>query len=124
MRDPEAGAVTEARRTPSSYRPICLLDTLGKLLKRVILNRVAKCTESENGLSERQFGFRKGKSTVDAIRTVLERAEKASKQKRRGNRYCAIVTIELNNAYICVGFCTATSRIGCWRIQPTPAERS
>lgn len=84
---------------PSSFRPICLLDTLGKLLERIILNRLTKCTESERGLSSMQFGFRKGVSTVDAIRAVLEDAEKASKQKRRGYRYCAVVTIDVKNAF-------------------------
>jgi len=84
---------------PVSYRPICLLDTLGKLLEKIILNRLTKCTESELGLSEMQFGFRKGKSTVDAIRTVMESVEKASKQKRRGNRFCAVITIDVKNAF-------------------------
>ena len=84
---------------PSSYRPICLLDTVGKLLEKVILNRLTECTESEYGLSERQFGFRKGRSTVDAIRSVVERAEKASKQKRRGDRFCAVITIDVKNAF-------------------------
>lgn len=84
---------------PASYRPICLLDTLGKLLERIILNRLSIYIEGEYGLSRRQFGFRKGRSTLDAIRTVAETAEKASKQKRRGNRYCAVVTIDVKNAF-------------------------
>lgn len=84
---------------PASFRPICLLDTLGKLLEKVILNRVVPFTEGERGLSQLQFGFRKEKSTVDAIRTVLEKAEKASKQKRRGNRHCAVITIDVKNAF-------------------------
>ena len=84
---------------PSSYRPICLLDTLGKLLERIILNRLTQCTENESGLSERQFGFRKGLSTVDAIRDVVQSAKKASIQRRRGNRFCAIITIDVKNAF-------------------------
>jgi len=82
-----------------AYRPICLLDTIGKLLERVILNRLTKYTESENGLSNMQFGFRKGRSTVDAIRTVVEAAEIAQRQQRRGNRYCAVVTLDVKNAF-------------------------
>lgn len=84
---------------PSSYRPICLLDTLGKLLERIILNRLTKYTESEHGLAARQFGFRKGRSTVDAIRKVVEKADKARRKKRRGNRCCAVVTIDVKNAF-------------------------
>lgn len=84
---------------PSAYRPICLLDTVGKLLEKIIVNRLEKYTESENGLSNMQFGFRKGKSTVDAIRAVIETAEAAKSQQRRGNRYCAIVTLDVKNAF-------------------------
>ena len=84
---------------PSSYRPICLLDTLGKLLERIILNRVTRFTESESGLSTMQFGFRSGKSTMDAIKTVLEVADKARTTKRRGNRFCAVVTLDVRNAF-------------------------
>ena len=50
-----------------SYRPICLLDTIGKLLEEMILQRLQGHMVGENGLSENQFGFRKGRSTFDAI---------------------------------------------------------
>ena len=83
----------------SSYRPICLLDTLGKLLETIILNRLTEYTEGCKGLSESQFGFRKGKSTVDAIKQVVERAEKARTKKRQGNRFCGITTLDIKNAF-------------------------
>lgn len=70
---------------PVFYRPIFLLDRLGKLLEKITLNRLVKRTVSENG-PVRQLGFWKGKSAVDAIQTVIENAEKVSKQKRSGNR--------------------------------------
>ena len=38
----------------SSYRPICLLDTMGKLLEEMILQRLQGHIVRENGLSERQ----------------------------------------------------------------------
>ena len=42
----------------SSYRP--LLDTMGKLLEGLILQRLETHMEGENGMSNRQYGFRKG----------------------------------------------------------------
>lgn len=84
---------------PSSYRPICLLDTLGKLLERLLLNRLARYTEGPQGLSDNQFGFRKGRSTIDAINLVIECADKAHKRRRNGERFCAIVTIDVKNAF-------------------------
>lgn len=84
---------------PSAYRPICLIDTVGKLLEKVILNRLTRYTEAEGGLSDSQFGFRKGRSTVDAIRAVIDSAKVAVEKKRRGIRYCAVVTLDVKNAF-------------------------
>ena len=56
----------------SSYRPICLLDTMGKLLEEIILQRLQDHMVGKHGLSENQFGFRKGRSTVDAIQVVVD----------------------------------------------------
>ena len=59
------------------YRPICLLDTVGKVMERIICNRLKVYSEGAGGLSDRQFGFRKLRSTVDAIDTVMDIARKA-----------------------------------------------
>lgn len=86
---------------PSAYRPICLLDTSGKLLERIILSRLLVYTEKpdDSGLSDNQFGFRKGRSTVDAIKAVTKAAEIAFQNNRRGIRYCAVVTLDVKNAF-------------------------
>ncbi|XP_070067110.1 uncharacterized protein [Drosophila virilis] len=62
---------------PSSYRPLCMLDTMGKIFERIICNRLECKLAEVRGLSERQFGFRKHRSTTDAIRAVAELAEDA-----------------------------------------------
>jgi len=49
----------------SSYRPICLLDTIGTVFERVIATRLNAAMEEAGGLSSNQYGFRKGKSTLD-----------------------------------------------------------
>ena len=45
---------------PSSYRPLCMLDTLGKMLERFILNRI-DLTAVGHLLVDNQYGFRKGR---------------------------------------------------------------
>ncbi|XP_055584801.1 uncharacterized protein LOC129737665 [Uranotaenia lowii] len=84
---------------PSAYRPICLLDTAGKVLEKVLQSRIQLYTEGANGLSDKQFGFRKGRCTVDAVRLVIERADEARLKKRRGDRFCAVVTLDVKNAF-------------------------
>ncbi|KMQ88875.1 reverse transcriptase, partial [Lasius niger] len=53
-------------------RPICLLDEVGKTLERVIACRMEEHMERNPcfGLSVNQFGFRKQRSTCDALNKV------------------------------------------------------
>lgn len=55
------------RLDPQSYRPICLLPVLGKLLEKLVLNRLNRTVLTESKLSDRQYGFRKGRSTEEAL---------------------------------------------------------
>ncbi|CAB0041848.1 unnamed protein product [Trichogramma brassicae] len=87
---------------PSSYRPLCMLDTAGKILERIICDRLQAFTERPGGLSERQYSFRKGRSTIDAIQDVISTAREAIAGKRwyRGTKeYCAVVTLDVRNAF-------------------------
>ncbi|CAB0037031.1 unnamed protein product [Trichogramma brassicae] len=87
---------------PSSYRPLCMLDTAGKILERIICDRLEATTESPGGLSDHQYGFRKGRSTINAIENVIATAREAIAGKRwsRGTKkYCAVVTLDVKNAF-------------------------
>ena len=52
---------------PSSFRPIVLSSVLVKIAERLVKNRLEWFIESNNLLSSSQFGFRKGKSTMDNL---------------------------------------------------------
>ena len=82
----------------SSYRPICLFDTMGKLLEGSILQRLQALLVGENGLSENHFGFRKGRSTVDAIQAVVNIATNARKGTGKRKGFCALISIDIRNA--------------------------
>ncbi|CAB0042929.1 unnamed protein product [Trichogramma brassicae] len=87
---------------PSSYRPLCMLDTAGKILERIICDRLEATTESPGGLTDHQYGFRKGRSTINAIENVIATAREAIAGKRwnRGTKkYCAVVTLDVKNAF-------------------------
>lgn len=55
---------------PKSYRPISLLSELGKILERLILNQIHTELPEANIFSDSQYGFRKGRSTVDALTVI------------------------------------------------------
>lgn len=57
---------------PSSYRPLCLLDIAGKLLAKIIDNRLRRFMENNSTLSDQQYGFRRGRSTTDAMMHLKE----------------------------------------------------
>ena len=50
----------------SSYRPICLLSTVGKIFERLLRDRIMECVE----ISPQQYGFTKERCTSDAIERV------------------------------------------------------
>lgn len=54
----------------SNYRPISLLSNISKITEKIVKKQLVSYLESNNILSERQFGFRKGMSTHDAIDLV------------------------------------------------------
>ncbi|XP_025163931.1 uncharacterized protein LOC112590730 [Harpegnathos saltator] len=54
--------------SPSAYRPICLLDEAGKLFESIIAVRLKRHMSREGpDLGDGQYGFREGRSTIDAV---------------------------------------------------------
>ncbi|KAK8033928.1 RNA-directed DNA polymerase from mobile element jockey [Apiospora marii] len=67
----------KAADLPTSYRPISLLSAIGKLLKRLIVNRIKNSLEKglakgHNILPAMQFGGLPGKSTTMALATMID----------------------------------------------------
>lgn len=78
-------------------RPICLLNEMGKVLERVIANRIDEWMQNneESGLAHNQFGFRKKKSTCNAILYVQDFVNNAINDKE-----IAIgVSLDISNAF-------------------------
>ena len=85
---------------PSAYRPLCLLNTLSKLYEGLIRLRLEAEIERVGGLSCRQYGFRKGMSTLQAIEAVIKIKEEAEE------KWVVLTTLDVKNA-----FNTATWRV-------------
>ena len=58
-----------------NHRGISLLSTAGKILARIMLNRLIPLVAEKN-LPESQCGFRRNRSTTDMIFTVRQIQEK------------------------------------------------
>ena len=77
-----------------SYRPICLLCMIGKLLERLMITRMGPILYDRALSSNRQYGFRPGRSRVDAITKFREKVEQMSDKK-----YVVAITLDISGAF-------------------------
>ena len=89
-----------------NHRGISLLSIAGKILARVLLNRLNEHLEQSGLLPESQCGSRKNRGTIDMIFTVRQLQEKC--QEQNGDLYMTFV--DLTKAFVTV------SREGLWKI--------
>ncbi|KAL4103980.1 hypothetical protein QTP88_019293 [Uroleucon formosanum] len=85
---------------PSSYRPLCMVNTIGKLFERIVKRRLeTHLTRNPEEISDNQFGFRKGRSTIDAIEKVLDIVNRNEAKPWKRRELCALVSIDVANAF-------------------------
>ncbi|GFS13568.1 RNA-directed DNA polymerase from mobile element jockey-like protein [Elysia marginata] len=89
----------------SNYRGITLLSIAGKVLARILLNRLVSTIAEEN-LPESQCGFRSNRGTTDMVFVLRQLEEKCREQ----NKGLYITFVDLTKAFDTV------SRTGLWRI--------
>jgi len=54
----------------SKFRPISLLDLGGKVLEKILVNRIYHHVYSQGHMNENQFGFIPQESTIDAAMAI------------------------------------------------------
>ena len=66
----------KSKTDPGNYRPVSLLNNLGKIMEKVITTRIYTWAESNNIINKSQSGFRKNNNTTNQIfklsQTVLQ----------------------------------------------------
>lgn len=81
--------------SPRGFRPISLLPCISKLLEKVVTERLTYHLESNNLLSEDQFGFRRAKSTEAALWNFVNAASTSIRQRAK----TLMVTLDIQSAY-------------------------
>jgi len=71
-----------ALRLHWSYRVICLLDVISKLVERTAGHLIADHLERKKGLHEGQYGCRKRRSCIDAVAVLMNRTQQAWHRKK------------------------------------------
>ena len=64
----------------SKFRPISLINVGGKVLEKIIMNRIMHYVYSNNLLNQNQFGFTPKKSATDAALAVKEYLEEGMRE--------------------------------------------
>jgi hypothetical protein len=78
-----------------SYRPISLLPVIGKVLEKLLINRINWHIRKNNTQSSKKFGFTPNKSTEDTISFVIEYA----KNHLRLKKYFLIIMLDIKGAF-------------------------
>ena len=79
----------------NNYRPISLLSTFSKILEKIVAQRLSKFLEENNILSNNQFGFRPGHSTVHAMTHLLNFVSEALNAKK----HAVLIFCDLRKAF-------------------------
>uniref|UniRef100_A0A1B6DN08 Reverse transcriptase domain-containing protein n=1 Tax=Clastoptera arizonana TaxID=38151 RepID=A0A1B6DN08_9HEMI len=77
-----------------------MLDTMGKILEHIIHQRIESVVNPL--LANNQYGFRKGRSTLDAINLVVSTAKNAiagTRWRRGTKKYCLVAALDIKNSF-------------------------
>jgi len=80
---------------PLSYRPISLLNTLGKLTEKLIHTRLLKIIDRHQLIPDEQFGFRPGHSTTHQITRITTHIQ----TQNNHNKTTALCLLDFEKAF-------------------------
>lgn len=81
------------KKVLGSYRPISLIFTLGKIFERIMVDKIEIIYKAADLEEENQYGFRKGKSTEDAILHLRNAITESSK------KYMVTLFVDIQGAF-------------------------
>jgi ribonuclease HI len=83
------------RRDAKSYRPISLISIMGKVLEKLLINRLMFSLNKRNKLSSNQYGFTPQKSTEDLLIEIKQEIEETFEAKE----FCLILGFDIEGAF-------------------------
>lgn len=82
---------------PAAYRPIALLNTLGKVLESIVAGRISALAERYSLLPDEQYGARPGRSTEDALLNLQEIVQ--AEWTRTPKAVISILSLDVSKAF-------------------------
>ena len=81
-----------------NYRPLTITSSFSKLFERIILDRVEPFCRTNNLINTRQYGYKKGVSTIDAVTKAVDIIANAKSEKD----FVLTIFLDLSKAFDCV----------------------
>ncbi|GBL89519.1 Putative protein in type-1 retrotransposable element R1DM [Araneus ventricosus] len=78
----------------SSYRPVCLLPTIGKIIERLFLIKLNFWLDHNNIIHNNQYGFREGRSCDLAIQNIVDIISEKSQ-----THHIALISLDIKSAF-------------------------
>ncbi|XP_034236336.1 uncharacterized protein LOC117642360 [Thrips palmi] len=83
---------------PGNYRPLTITSSFSKVFEKILLDRIEPFLRTNNLINEYQFGYKKGKSTIDAVTYAVDIISKAKSDKE----VTIAIFLDLSKAFDCV----------------------
>lgn len=88
-------AKTEGKPEENKYRPIAVNSILGKILEKLLKDRLYHFLHKNQLFQKYQFGFTHNTSTTKALQEIIKRIEQAKLDKTN----CLIISLDIKNAF-------------------------
>uniref|UniRef100_A0A0K8W3B0 RNA-directed DNA polymerase from mobile element jockey n=1 Tax=Bactrocera latifrons TaxID=174628 RepID=A0A0K8W3B0_BACLA len=96
----------------SGFRPISLLNCLGKLLEKIIARRISWHAVTNNSMSPQQMAYKDGQSTIDALLLFENHASSALANRN----HLSALSIDFEKAFDRVGVHVVLRQLEKWGI--------
>lgn len=79
------------------FRPITLVSSMSKLIEHILLSKLHCNTDVMKQISERQYGFSRGKTVNHLHSDIISKIKQHESNKKK----CAIVSMDISGAFDC-----------------------
>jgi hypothetical protein len=84
---------------PKAYRPISLLNCLGKTLEKIFATRLGYLASTTSLLQDSQLGGRRQRSAIDAVLLLLNNIQSKNSRKKARQRIATTLFLDVKGAF-------------------------